>query len=249
MTIDIKDFYYGTPMSMYEYMALPIAIIPQEIISQYRLNDIAHNGMVYTEIRKGMPGLKQSGKIANDRLHAHLAKYGYSPVPHTPALWKHESRKIIFSLVVDDFGVKYERKEDAIHLINALQDLYKITIDWDSKKHCGLNLDWNYNMQTVSISMPDYIKKLLQKFKHKMPSRKQDAPHRWDVPLYGQKTQYADNDENLPVLSSKEITRCQQIVGTLLYYAIAVDPTMLVALGDIASTHSQATEKTKQEID
>ena len=31
-TIDIKDFYYGTPLSDYEYMRLPITIIPNEII-------------------------------------------------------------------------------------------------------------------------------------------------------------------------------------------------------------------------
>ena len=205
--------------------------------------------MVYVEIRKSMPGLKQSGKIANDRLRAHLAKYGYAPVPRTPALWKHESRKILFSLVVDDFGVKYERTEDAKHLMNALTDKYKITADWEGKKYCGLTLDWDYKARTVKISMPGYIKKLLQKFKPKILSRKQDAPHRWDVPLYGQKTQYADNVENLPVLPPAEITRCQQIVGTLLYYAIAVDPTMLVALGELSSAQSKATEQTKKDLD
>jgi hypothetical protein len=155
-------------------------------------------------------------------------------VPRTPALWKHESRKIIFSLVVDDFGIKYERREDAEILTNALQDLYKITIDWQGTKYCGLNLEWNYQARTVTISIPGYIKKMLQKFKHKIPSRKQDAPHRWNIPQYGQKNQYADNGKNLPVLPPKGITRCQQIVGTLLFYAIVVDPTMLVALGDIS---------------
>ena len=32
MTIDLKDFYYNTPMDTYGYMQLPLAIIPQEII-------------------------------------------------------------------------------------------------------------------------------------------------------------------------------------------------------------------------
>ena len=155
----------------------------------------------------------------------------------------------IFSLVVDDFSIKYQRREDAEHLTNALQDLYKITIDWQGTKYCGLNLEWNYQARTVTISIPGYIKKMLQKFKHKIPSRKQDAPHRWNIPQYGQKNQYADNGKNLPVLPPKGITRCQQIVGTLLFYAIAVDPTMLVALGDISSVQSKATEKTNKEID
>ena len=36
----------------------------------------------------------------------------------------------------------------------------------------------------------------------------------------------------------------QQIVGTLLYYSIAVDQTMLTALGSIAAQQSKGTEKT-----
>ena len=36
----------------------------------------------------------------------------------------------------------------------------------------------------------------------------------------------------------------QQIVGTLLYYSIAVDPTMLTTLSSIAAQQSKGTEKT-----
>ena len=35
-----------------------------------------------------------------------------------------------------------------------------------------------------------------------------------------------------------------QIVGTLLFYSIAVDPTILIALGSIAAQQSKGTEKT-----
>ena len=35
-----------------------------------------------------------------------------------------------------------------------------------------------------------------------------------------------------------------QIVGTLLYYSIAVDPTMLTALGSIAAQQEKGTDKT-----
>ena len=82
--------------------------IPEEIVSQYNLLRLSSNRWVYMQIEKGMPGLKQAGKIANDRLKAHLAKYGYTHVPRTPALWKHATRPTIFTLVVDDFGIKCE---------------------------------------------------------------------------------------------------------------------------------------------
>ena len=65
------------------------------------------------EIRKGMYGLKQSGRIANDRLKQHLKKYGYVPCRYTTGLFTHTSRKISFALCVDDFGVTYTDKSDA----------------------------------------------------------------------------------------------------------------------------------------
>ena len=107
MTLDIKDFYYGTAMAFYKYTKLALACIPDEIIDQYNLRALSSDGWVYLDIRKGMPGLKQSGRIANDCLKSHLAHFGFFPVPRTPALWKHTTKPIIFSLVVNKFGVKY----------------------------------------------------------------------------------------------------------------------------------------------
>ena len=107
MTLYIKDVYYDTAMSRYEYMKLALACIPDEIIDQYNLRALSSNSWVYLDIRKVMPGPKQSGRIDKDRLKAHLSHFGFAPVPRTPALWKHTTKPIIFSLVVDDFRVKY----------------------------------------------------------------------------------------------------------------------------------------------
>ena len=63
MTLDIKDFFYGTAMAQYEYMKLARSCIPEETIEQYSLRMLRSDGWVYLEIRKGMPGLKQSGRI------------------------------------------------------------------------------------------------------------------------------------------------------------------------------------------
>jgi hypothetical protein len=62
---DIKNFYYGTPMPRYEYMKMHLSKFPDEIIDEYQLRSIATtDGWIYMEIRKGMPGLKQAGRIA-----------------------------------------------------------------------------------------------------------------------------------------------------------------------------------------
>ena len=76
-------------------MKLALACIPDEIIDQYSLRTLSSDGWVYLEIRKGMPGIKQSSRITNDRLKAHLAHFGFALVPRTPALWKHTTKPII----------------------------------------------------------------------------------------------------------------------------------------------------------
>ena len=65
------------------------------------------------EIIRGMYGLPQSGILANKLLRQRLQPHGYFEVEYTPGLWKHKSRPVQFTLVVDDFGVKYIDKTNA----------------------------------------------------------------------------------------------------------------------------------------
>ena len=109
------------------------------------------------EIRKGIYGLLQAGMLANNLLKKRLTKSGYFEVPHTPGLWKHITRPIHFTLVVDDFGIKYEGEEHAKHLLSALQKDYTLDVDWTGSLYCGIKLEWNYAQRTLDISMPGYI--------------------------------------------------------------------------------------------
>jgi hypothetical protein len=126
---DISNFYLNTPMERFEYMRIPLWAIPECIMKQYKLADLAHNGYVLVEIRKGMYGLPQAGKIAYDRLVKHLSIFGYGPTRHTDGLWRHTNRPVLFSLIVDDFGVKTVGREHAEHLLAAIRTLYKCTAD------------------------------------------------------------------------------------------------------------------------
>ena len=94
MTLDIINFYYNTPMEWYEYMKISLDMVPKEIIAQYQLCSLASDGWIFMEIRKGMPGMKKSVRISNDRLRLHLAKFGYAPIARTPLLWKHATKNI-----------------------------------------------------------------------------------------------------------------------------------------------------------
>jgi hypothetical protein len=152
-----------------------------------------------------------------------------------------------FTLIVDDFGVKYVGREHAMHLLNALRDLHTITEDWGGSLYSGLTIKWNYAEKYVDISMPHYIPSMLHRFQHPTTNKHQGAPHAWTTRNYGAKVQHAANPDDSPKLLAAEITKIQQQVGTLLCYAVSVDPFMLTALSTIASSQSQATQLTKDE--
>lgn len=112
--VDIKDFYLNTPMERSEYMWVPRAMLPDEVMDAYGLHEMINpnNGSVLVEIQRGMYGLPQAGRLAWEKLVKVLAPYGYKPANCTAGLWRHESWPTRFALVVDDFGIKYEGMEN-----------------------------------------------------------------------------------------------------------------------------------------
>eukprot|EP00536_Pseudo-nitzschia_multiseries_P019595 jgi/Psemu1/120612/gw1.5697.1.1 len=88
--------------------------------------------------------------------------------------------------------------------------------------------------------MDGYVEQALKEFEHVRPTRTYAGPSRADVPTYGEKIQYAKL-EDMTTLSDAEIKFIQQVTGKFLFYARAVDNTMLHALNDIASAKNNKT--------
>ena len=166
MCINIKDFYLNNALPWLEYLRIPISAIPEEIIELYNLKELEHNGYLYVEISKGMYGLPQAGRVANDALIPRLKAEGYTQSKYVPGFFTHANNTVQCCPTVEDFGVKYINKADALHLRDTLQRDYKITEDWDGANYCGLDLDWHYDEGYVDIEMKGYIQKTLQRFEH-----------------------------------------------------------------------------------
>ena len=119
--IEISNFYLSTNVPYHQYMQVHPSKILKEIWDEYDIN-IAPDGFVYLEIRKGMYGLKESGVLEFNKLLKATAPHVYKTMPNTTGLWIHKTRKTTFALCVDNFGVKYFSKADAHHIINELQE-------------------------------------------------------------------------------------------------------------------------------
>ena len=114
-------------------------------------------------------------------------------------LWRHTTRDIVFSLVVDDSGIRYTNRVDADHLVTTLQTAYEVSLDWTGARYCGLSLRWDYENRTCDMSMPGYIQRALLRFQHVPASPlPEHSPHPWQRPNYGAKTQFATVPDNAP---------------------------------------------------
>jgi hypothetical protein len=83
--------------------------------------------------------------------------------------------------------------------------------------------------------MPGYLKKAFIRFKHETPNKIQRSPH-----------PHAKEDDVSPPLSADDTKFVQAVAGTLLYYAGAVDATILTALSSIATEPSKPKRRSKQ---
>jgi hypothetical protein len=182
-------------------------------IEQYNLNKLALDGWLYIEMRCASWGLPQASILANKRLHCKLAPFGYYKSVNTPGLWSHESRPLTFTLVVNNFGIRFVNKDNVDHLISSIKKTCTLTKDWTGNLYCGINLEWDYVGQTVDISMPGYIKKKLQEYEHIMPKIFQTCPYLLEPKKNGTEAQAPSPPTRHQNLIQKASNMCRKLWG------------------------------------
>jgi hypothetical protein len=177
MCLDIKNIYLMAKLEYFKYVWMALNLFPIWIQNQYNLKQFTYKGYVHLEMQQTVWGLPQAGILANKHLRRKLAPFGYFKNVNTPGLWYHISCPISFTLVVNDFSVKYVNKADVDHLVASIKSTYTLTEDWTGNLYCGIALAWDYDNRTVDISMPGYIKKKLQEYNHVRSKKVQTFPY------------------------------------------------------------------------
>ena len=93
---------------------------PNTLLTNINYRKMHKMDRIYLTVRRSIYGLPRAGALTNKQLKKFLAPDGYYEVAHIPWLWRHSTRPIQFSLVVDDFGVKYVGKKYVEHLVHCL---------------------------------------------------------------------------------------------------------------------------------
>ena len=132
--------------------------------------------------------------------------------------------------------------------MTILKKHYKMEVDWKGELYCGITLKWDYAKGFVDISMPNYVQKKLVEYGHKKPLRPQNCPYAPPPVKYGKESNNLIPEEISPPATEKEKKYVQQVLGSFLFYARAIDMTILHSLSAIASEQSKPTQKTLERI-
>ena len=107
--------------------------------------------------------------------------------------------------------------------------------------YIGIELNWDHEEGMVQLSMTGYVRAELHAFQQEKQKRPQESLYPWTQPVY---------KKNNKMLSEKASSqrRLQKIVGKFLYYARAIEPTMLMALNSLAAVQTKPTIETAKII-
>jgi hypothetical protein len=247
-TVDLEDFYLGTPLPYPEYIRIPVTFIPKKILQFYVLEPFLLKGALYCMVLKTHYGLPQAGALSQARLFAHLEKNGYYQLFHAPALFRNSDGSIRFALVVDDFAVVWASKKAMKHFLKTLRQLYTIKVDYQGSKYLGIDITVDRKKRHVTLNMPGYITKLLKRVR---PNGVKGAhtPSKYSQPNYGNpKTQNATVDTS-PLASPAQKKELQVVIGTLLYYARTVDPSILTVVHELGSIQASPSAKDMEKME
>lgn len=99
-------------------------------------------------------------------------QHRYIQYPNTSFFFENATNKISFTLVVDDFGIKYF-DADLLHILELKK---KISIEFSGQKYVGIRLVWDYADNTVTLGMPTTVPDVVARFLLKGLHNKADSP-------------------------------------------------------------------------
>ena len=163
MCLGIKDNFLAMLIECLKFMRVKCKCIPEHIRKRYNIDKIVtKDRQACIKIHKGMPGLCQAAILMHGHLKHSIEPYSCTPASETISLQQHDKHLTKFCLYVDNFDVKYQSKQDAQHLSNAVGANLMRIVDIEGANYCGLTLKQNYKLGFIDTSMLKPIPKSLK---------------------------------------------------------------------------------------
>ncbi len=226
-SVDLTDFYLGTPNPNPPYLKVFLDQYPPEVLSSLHLSPFTKTnrwtGRPYCLFRadKTLYGLKEAGKLSNERLVHLLARWGFVETS-TPCLFRHPNRSIAFVLVVDDFGIKYHSHDDYDYLVQCLASINHVKAHPIATKFLGFTLKHDRQLRTFAISYPGYADALLTRLRPE-GVKPCNTPSVYTLPRFGSTAPQVPTADTEPPASTAQRKDLEVAIGYLLYYGRLVD--------------------------
>ncbi len=195
-----------------------------------------------------MYGLPQSGIITQQLLKECLGKVGYTQSKIIPGLWKHQTRAMSFLLCCQQLCHKMHKERRPLPLVKCTQEGLLSDRRLDGQKmprnHHRVGLQ-----QPKSSSLDARIHQegiIMLQTRHTQKDAKLTASTH--NPRLRKQIQYAADEDDTSTLGKNDRKCIQQVAGALLYYARAVNSTILPALSSIATKQAAPIAKTMAKV-
>lgn len=165
------------------------------------------------QLKKGLYGLHESGKLWNERLNSFMIGEGLRRCISDPGVYYNDKRNLIISTYVDDLMLHGEKEEIKIFK-NKLKKNFNVKELGAAKRVLSINLKRSKN--SIRIDQSDYTKSLLNEFG--MDECKSTKT------MSDPNVKYAKNEDKIDEILKKKY---QKAIGGLLYLATNTRPDIL----------------------
>ena len=251
MSLDIKDFFLNeiNVLDRPEFMWARMDQFAPATIKEYNLEQYENKGRVLMQVDKPIYGLKQAAKLALQALGKVLEQNGYKETEEecifastTPG------DETVFVLHVDDFGIAYKDPKHVDKLKGVLAKAgYEYTTDESASKFCGFSIERDWKLRLISIYMPEYVPKALERF-NLQDIAPADTPY-FEINKTFSPRQEAMEEDQSEVLSEPLIKLLQEKIGTLRYLASALRTDIDVYTSKAASRQANPTKELMRDVD
>ena len=182
------------------------------------------------KLRKGLYGLKQGGRIWNQKIDRYLKTQGYTPSDADPCIYvKHNQGKIvIIALYVDDTIIASNCNEMLLDAKKMLNEKFDMTDLGEVKSILGMSVERNRAKGVLTINQSAYLRSVLERFGmadcNPVSTPMEPGKHYEKTP---------DDEEGF---NTREF---QALIGSLVYASIATRPDISEAVGKLSQHMSK----------
>ena len=184
------------------------------------------------KLKKGLYGLKQSGRLWYQKIKSILLELGFKKVQIENNIFYNSDRSLIIGVYVDDLKILGRTKEMIEHFIKQLQEIGKLKVKYSDKLQLLLGINFTVERDTIYLDQKLKIEELAKKANIRNTTSQ-------SVPLMTPNNKLIDRDLGSPMIEN--VSYYQELIGSLLYISRTTRPDIQFAVNQLCQYNHRPT--------